>query len=248
MTLQYYLHRCGLCARRKINAIIEQGRVRVNGAVVLEFWTAVDPEKDLVTVDGTVCALPLNHHYYLFHKPRGLITTVTDPQGRQTVIDYVRRVHGLSGPLHPTGRLDKDTEGLLILTDDGDFTQKITHPSHEIPKVYLAVLQMEITPEQKRILESGVPIDGVMTAKAKLTKARLEKKGLEGKPCWHIVIHEGKKRQVRRMFETAGTQVVYLRRDQIGSFTLKGIENPGQIREIHERELNDFRNAYFIES
>ncbi|HPX97770.1 MAG TPA: pseudouridine synthase [Thermotogota bacterium] len=144
MTLQYYLHRCGLAARRKVNAIIEQGRVAVNGTVVREFWLSVNPDKDGVTVDGTPCHLPLGHHYYLFHKPRGLITSVSDPRGRQTVIDYVRKVHGLSEPLHPTGRLDKDTEGLLILTDDGDFTQKITHPSHEIPKVYVAVLKNDI--------------------------------------------------------------------------------------------------------
>ena len=245
MTLQYYLHRCGLAARRKVDAIIEQGRVAVNGTVVREFWLSVNPDKDSVTVDGAPCHLPLGHHYYLFHKPRGLITSVSDPRGRQTVIDYVRKVHGLSEPLHPTGRLDKDTEGLLILTDDGDFTQKITHPSHEIPKVYVAVLKNEITDEQKRILESGIQIDGAMTAKAKLAKVRLEKKGLEGQPCWRITIHEGKKRQVRRMFEAVGTRVMYLRRDQIGSFTLKGIENPGQMRVINESELDDFRRVYF---
>ena len=219
--------------------------MRVNGVVVRDFWAPVDPEKDRITVDGAVCALPLGHRYYLFHKPSGLITTVSDPQGRPTVIDYVRRVHGLSGPLHPTGRLDKETEGLLILTDDGDFTYRITHPSHEIPKVYLAVLQSEIGHEQILLLESGVVIDGVKTAKAKLSETRLEKRGFTGRPCWRITIHEGKKRQVRRLFESVGSRVVYLRRDQIGPFTLEGIEIPGQIREIDENELEDFRKAYF---
>jgi pseudouridine synthase len=244
MTLQTFLHQSGLAARRKVNAFIENGQVEVNGQIVREFWFQIDPDRDVVNVAGKRFVLAEKFEYFLFHKPSGLITTAEDPQNRLTVLDYVRYTHGIRTVIHTVGRLDKDTEGLIILTNDGRFTHSVAHPSLEIPKTYFVVLSEEITQKERERIENGIMIEGVRTAPAKLDKARQKPYGYQQNPCWYIIIHEGKKRQVRKMFENVGRRVVYLRRERIGSFSLEGIEKPGSIRRITEAELSVFRDTY----
>lgn len=243
MKIHIFLQQSGLDARRKIKAYLDCGRVSVNGIIVKECWKEVDPEKDLVTVDQKAYTLPTQWQYYLFNKPAGYITTVTDPFHRNTVIDYIHTAHHLNTVLHPVGRLDFDTEGLLILTNHGAFTQKVAHPTNEIPKTYYVVLSSEITTQEKKALEDGVYLEGVKTSPANLQKFR-QRNGKDGN-SWLITIHEGRKRQIKRMFELFGKKVVYLRREKIGNFTLQGIEKPGDIRVIKEQEIKDFEEEFF---
>ena len=190
--LQVALSRAGVASRRKSASIIEEGRVIVNGKVVRERGCAVDPAKDEITVDGREIGLK-RKIYILLNKPKGVITSRHDPEGRKTVFDIIPlEFKGL----HSVGRLDKDTTGLLILTNDGDLTYRLTHPKFEILKKYRVHCKGRIGDKEKNRLERGIVIDGKRTARAKVTVIKAEAAATE----LLIEIHEGRKRQIRNMF------------------------------------------------
>lgn len=212
MRLQKYLALCGVASRRAAERMIAEGRVQVDGQTVVEMGTPVE-ESQSVTVDGKPVRPEAEKHYVLYHKPAGEVTTVSDPEGRATVLDKFR---DYPVRLYPVGRLDYDSEGLLLLTNDGELTEHLLHPSREVEKVYLARVSNQVTPAEAKQLERGVSVDGRLTSRA---KARI----LTVEPLYTdmlITIHEGRNRQVRKMVEAIGHTVVQLRRVRFGPLKL----------------------------
>lgn len=237
LSLKHFLQRSGLGARRKVDEMIGQGRIMVNGQVITQYAYPVDPDRDQVSLDGQILQGFDTKLYYLFHKPRGIITTVTDPQGRETVIDYLREHHGIHDYLFPVGRLDLDTQGLLILTNDGVFSQIILHPRYGTEKVYHALVRGRPGKDAIQRLRDGIEIDGEKTAPAKVWIAGDEKE----MTLLEITLHEGKKRQIRLMCRAIGHFVIRLKRIRIGDFDLRGIEKPGQLRLITPEEIQNVK-------
>lgn len=213
MRLQKYLALCGVASRRAAEEWIAQGRVSVNGAVVQTPGTKVDPRQDVVLADGKRVLPQEGKVYVMLHKPRGVITSAKDNFNRKTVLDLLPPE---LGRLYPVGRLDYDTEGLLLLTNDGDFTYRLTHPRHEVLKTYLATVAGIPSPEALSALRRGVVIDGRKTHPAEV----LVKKRGEKSTCLSITIHEGRNRQVRKMCASVGHSVISLKRIAEGSLRL----------------------------
>lgn len=232
MRLQKYLAHCGVAARRKCEAMIAEGRVTVNGQVVTEMGMQVE-EGDAVTVDGRPVMPEEKLYYILYHKPVGEVTTVTDPRGRTTVLD---RFRDFPVRLYPVGRLDFDSEGLLLLTNDGDLTQRMLHPSREVDKTYLARVDGDVNMDSIRELRRGVALDGRKTSPAQVRVIR--RTDLE--TVLLVTIHEGRNRQVRRMFEETGHTVLMLRRVQFGPLQLGGLKRC-QWRELTPEEIEKIR-------
>lgn len=232
MRLQKYLAHCGVAARRKCEAMIAEGRVTVNGQVVTEMGMQVE-EGDAVTVDGQPVMPEEKLYYILYHKPVGEVTTVTDPRGRTTVLD---RFRDFPVRLYPVGRLDFDSEGLLLLTNDGDLTQRMLHPSREVDKTYLARVDGDVNMDSIRELRRGVALDGRRTSPAQVRVIR--RTDLE--TVLLVTIHEGRNRQVRRMFEETGHTVLMLRRVQFGPLQLGGLKRC-QWRELTPEEIEKIR-------
>lgn len=228
MRLQKFLASCGVASRRKAEELIAQGKVSVNGQVVTEMGTQVE-EKDVVLVEGRRVTPEEAKHYILYYKPVGEVTTVSDPRGRPTVLDHFR---DYPVRLFPVGRLDFDSEGLLILTNDGELTQKLTHPSHEVEKQYIARVSNVLEDEALYKLRSGVMIDGRKTAPAKVSILRRDPFSTD----ILITIHEGRNRQIRRMVEAVGHQVVRLKRVQYGSLNLGDLKR-GEWRALTPDEV-----------
>jgi len=217
------LARAGVASRRRCEELIAEGRVAVNGEVV-ELGAQVDVHNDIVTVDGAFVPLAPDAVYYVLNKPTGYVTTAHDPQGRPTVVDLVP-----SDPrVFPVGRLDLDTEGLLLLTNDGELTHRLTHPSFGIEKEYLAEVEGEPTRGELRRLREGVELDDGMTAPAKVA--------LVHPNVVRVVIHEGRNRQIRRMCAAIGHPVVRLVRVRIGTL-VTGSLAPGQWRPLDGDEV-----------
>lgn len=213
--------------------MIAQGRVAINGVTVQEMGVTVAPG-DVVTLDGAPLVLEEEKHYLLYHKPAGEVTTVSDPEGRATVLDKFR---DYPVRLYPVGRLDYDSEGLLLLTNDGELTQRLLHPSKEVEKVYLARVSNELTLAEVQRLRHGVMINGRLTSPAKV---RIIKKEAFATVVL-ISIHEGRNRQVRKMVEAVGHQVVQLRRVQFGPLQLGELERgmwrrltPDEVKKLKE--------------
>ena len=226
--LQKILAQAGIASRRHSEALIQAGRVAVNGTVVTVLGTQADPEKDTITVDGREVRLAAEKSYFLLHKPKGFLSTCYDPEGRKTVLELVPYVPGL----HPVGRLDKDTSGLLILTNDGDFTEALTHPRHGIRKTYLAEVKGRPTPAAIETLRKGVKLDGTLTQPAQVEILERHK----DTTLLAITIREGRNRQVRRMAEAVGNPVVKLERVSIDELT--GQDLPaGQFRRLSPQEV-----------
>ena len=232
--LQKVLAQAGLGSRRVSEDLIEARRVRVNGEVAV-LGRRVDPEVDVIEVDGAQIGVKAGLVHYLLNKPAGVITTADDPQGRPTVVALVPT----EPRVFPVGRLDADTEGLLLLTNDGDLTHRITHPSFGIEKEYLA--QVSGTPSRGalRRLREGVELEDGMTAPAKV--AVLDERTLR------ITIHEGRNRQVRRMCEAVGHPVVRLVRTRIGTLTDPKLA-PGEWRELSQDEVRALERAVAAEA
>lgn len=227
--LQKYMAGAGVASRRASEKLIEEGRVKVNGVVVTEQGVTVDPEKDQVEVDGKRIQTVSENIYILLNKPTGYVTTAKDQFGRPTVIDLL---DGLETRVYPIGRLDYQTSGLLLLTNDGDLTLKLTHPKHEIYKTYVATVEGEIKTDAIDRLKKGVDIGDFVTspARAELIKATPVESLVK------ISIREGKYRQVRRMFDAIGFPVKELQRTDIGKLNLSGLRE-GTWRYLTDEEV-----------
>lgn len=228
MRLQKYLAACGAASRRAAERLIQEGRVTVDGQVVTAMGVQVEPGQT-VCLDGHVLEPEAQKYYLMYHKPAGEVSTASDPEGRATVMD---RFADFPARLYPVGRLDYDSEGLLLLTNDGELTRRMLHPSSQVDKVYLARVSHRVTPAEAHRLEKGVLVDGRVTAQA---KAKL----LKVTPLYTdmlVTIHEGRNRQVRKMVEQIGHQVVMLRRIRFGPLALGDLPR-GMWRELQPEEL-----------
>ncbi|HEY9721049.1 MAG TPA: pseudouridine synthase [Oscillatoriaceae cyanobacterium] len=230
--LQKILAQAGIASRRHSEALISAGRVSVNGTVVTTLGTQADPEKDTIAVDGRVIEPTPARSYFLLNKPRGYLSTCFDPQGRKTVLELVPFTPGL----HPVGRLDKDTSGLLILTNDGDLTEALTHPRHGIPKTYVAEVKDRPNAGAIERLRTGVKLEGGTTLPAKVEVLEKRKEST----LLAITIREGRNRQVRRMAEAVGHPVLRLERVAIGSLTAHQLPL-GEYRVLTDAEVDTLR-------
>ncbi|MFN2341508.1 MAG: pseudouridine synthase [Halanaerobium sp.] len=231
--LQKVMAHAGVASRRKSEEIIAEGRVKVNGEIVTEMGFKVDPEADEIIVDGEVISEE-KKRYILLNKPEGYITTVSDPEGRPTVMDLIP---DLKQRLYPAGRLDYDSSGLLIMTNDGDLTYKLTHPKKEVDKKYRVLAQGELKEEDFEKFEEGMIIDGQKTAPAKISNVSYKNDQTQ----FEIVIHEGRNRQVRRMAKIAGFSVISLKRVAFAFLTLKGVKE-GDFRYLSDQEVDKLKN------
>lgn len=232
--LQKIISAAGITSRRASEELILNGQVTVNGVVVTELGTKADPTKDHITVNGKPLQVNEQRLYILLNKPAGYMTTLDDPEGRPLVTDLLKEINAR---VYPVGRLDYNTEGLLLLTNDGDWANKLMHPRHEIDKEYHVRVRGKVHKSQLDQLVGGVEIDGKKTAPA---KAILIKDG-EQNDWLSITIHEGRNRQIRRMCEAVSLSVVRLKRVRYGSLVL-GVLKSGQFRHLSETEVNELRN------
>lgn len=232
--LHKFLSQAGVASRRKCEELIAAGRVKVNGETVSLPGSKVDPEHDRVELDGQPVTLPQGHVYMLLNKPAGYVSTVHDPQGRPTVVELVNQVHRL----YPVGRLDQDSEGLLLLTDDGELTQRLTHPRYEHEKEYQVLVEGHPTQHALQRLREGVELEDGRTGSAEVTLGRTDAAG-----TWlRFVVHEGRKRQLRRMCDAVGHPVRRLIRVRMGPLTLGDLP-PGQHRLLTVQEQARLREA-----
>ncbi len=229
MRIAKYLAHAGIASRRQAEALIAQGRVKLNGSVVTDMAISVEPLADLVEFDGKP-VLPEKPVYIILYKPAGYLCTVDDPQGRATVLELVRTV---KERIYPVGRLDYDTEGLLLLTNDGQFTNQIIHPRYKIDKKYLVWVQGSINNHELNRLRNGVQLEDGITAPAAVNLL----KGDEHISIIELIIHEGRKRQVKRMCNAVGHRVVRLQRSALEFLTLDGLQ-PGDFRYLQPDEVN----------
>ncbi|MGE5674949.1 MAG: pseudouridine synthase, partial [Mycobacterium leprae] len=235
--LHKVMAQAGLASRRHSEELIQAGRVTVNGQVVTQLGTKVVPGKDRIEVDGRLLGKPEDLVYILLNKPKGYVTTLFDPEGRPKVVDLLGEEIGQR--VYPVGRLDYDTEGLLLLTNDGDLANAIMHPAREVKKTYIGKVRGVPGPAKLRALETGIELEDGMTAPAEVKL--LEAKGPNAATV-SIRIHEGRNRQVRRMFEAVGHEVIHLRRTTLGPLSLKDME-VGQWRELSPYEVSDLRKS-----
>jgi 23S rRNA pseudouridine2605 synthase len=235
--LQKVLAHAGVASRRKCEELIEQGRVKVNGEVITNLGTKVDATQDKIEVDQQVIQAE-RLTYYLFHKPTGYITSVTDPHGRKVVMEFFQNIEAR---IYPVGRLDRDTSGLLILTNDGELAHKLMHPSFLIDKVYLATVQGVPTEGQLNQLRQGIQLNDGMTspAEVELIQQGLNKRN-RSESVLRMTIHEGRNRQVRRMCQAIGHRVIKLHREKYGFLTLKGLHK-GEFRELTADEVKHIK-------
>ncbi len=218
----------GYCSRRKAEELILKGVVYVNGLKVKELGTKVESD-DLIEVEGHLLSVA-KKEYYLLYKPSGVITSTSDEKNRKTVVDMINT----DARIYPVGRLDYDTTGALILTNDGEFANILMHPSNEINKVYLAKIDGILKKDELDALRNGVVIDGVRTKKAKVTIKKYNKSSNMSQIS--ITIHEGKNHQVKKMFEAVNHKVIKLKREKIGFFDLVGLKE-GEYRKLTIKEI-----------
>lgn len=227
MRLNKFLAACGVASRRDCDELIKQGRVKVSGAVASLGMEA--DEGDEVTVDGNKVVLKKNE-YYILNKPKGYLSTVSDEKGRRTVLDLMPDT---VGRIYPVGRLDYDSEGLLILTTDGELAQRLTHPSNEVPKTYLVKIEGTLKESDLNPLRSGIEIEGgYVTKKCKAHIVETNKQYTK----IHMTITEGKNREIRKMFAAIGREVVLLKRIKVGELTLRGLDR-GSWRKLSRQEV-----------
>ena len=233
MRINKFLAYSGVASRRAADQMIKDGVVKINGKICAP-GDDVDISSDHVTVNGKVVSVVKKYEYYIMNKPKGYVCTVKDDKGRKTVMDLLPQK---AKRLFPVGRLDYDTEGLLILTNDGELTFKLTHPKNEVPKTYLVKTEKPVSDEDLNKLRSGVFIDGVKTKKCNVRLIETNKTCSK----LHMTITEGRNRQVRKMFEAVGNCVDFLKRIKIGDLTLTGL-NRGEVRQLSAREIDYLLN------
>lgn len=233
MRLEKYIATAGIVSRRAAKKVIHEGRVTVNGAPVFVPGHPIDTNADCIVYDGKRVTCTAERLYLMLHKPAGYVTTRRDERSRPTVMDLVQDI---SENIYPVGRLDLETEGLLLLTNDGDFAYRLTHPSHEIPKTYLVWVDGVPSEKALRRLREGITIPSGKTAPAKVSRC-----GDSTGSQFKVILHEGKKRQVRLMFKAIGHRVVRLKRIQVGALRLGNLP-PGQHRLLSPAEVAGLGN------
>lgn len=228
MRLNKFLSNSGVASRRKCDKLIEEGKVFVNGKVAPQ-GMVIDEKKDKVTIEGKVITLPSSFVYIKLNKPKGYACTAHDEKGRKTIYDLVK----CDERLFSIGRLDYDTEGLIILTNDGDFANKVAHPRYHMEKEYRVTVEGEIKESELAVMRKGVVVDG-----ERMPSARVERLSFDGKNTkLSVVIDEGQNRQIRRMFEAIGRDIKLLKRVRIGEVKLGGLSR-GEYKDLTEAELN----------
>ncbi len=230
--LQKILSDFGIASRRKAEELIKEGRVTVNGEIA-HLGQKADPEKDYIKVDGKLLIKPEPKAYYAFYKPRKVITSLIDPQGRPTIKNFLK---GIKFRVYPVGRLDYDSEGLLILTNDGELAYRIMHPSSKIEKTYLVKVDGIIEPETIEKLRKGIKIEGKLAVPVSVNFLRK----LKANSWIKITLHEGRKRQIRKMLERVGHPVIRLIRISIDGVKL-GELKPGQYRALTKKEVEELK-------
>ena len=228
LRLQKFMSGCGVCSRRKAEELILQGKVKVNGKIA-NLGDKINPYKDKVEVQGKIIKQTKEKRYIMLHKPRGFVTTMSDEIGRK---DITMLTEDIDERVYPVGRLDINTEGLLLLSNDGDFTLKVTHPKNKLDKVYQAVISGIPNHFEIEKLQRGVYIDGKKTAPAKAELISADKTNA----LVELTIHEGRNRQVRKMFEAIGYKVIYLKRVAIGNVVLGNLPL-GKWRHLNPNEV-----------
>ncbi|MEG2789559.1 MAG: pseudouridine synthase [Romboutsia sp.] len=232
MRINKYIASCGIASRRKAEELIVENRVKVNGKIINELSFQIDENEDKVEIDGKIIGLEEKLVYIMLNKPEGYVTTVKDQFDRKSVIDLVK---GIDARVYPIGRLDYETSGLLLLTNDGDLTYKLTHPKHEVDKTYVATLKGIPTSTEIMNFEKGLYIEDYKTSPAKI---KIVKKNEEKNYCvCEIKIHEGRNRQVRKMCRAINHPVMNLRRKAMGKIVLKDVEI-GQYRYLTNEEID----------
>ncbi|MGB9710216.1 MAG: pseudouridine synthase [Thermodesulfovibrio sp.] len=230
--LQKILSDFGIASRRKAEELIKEGRVTVNGQIA-QLGQKADPEKDYIKVDGKLLIRPEPKVYYAFYKPRKVITSLIDPQGRLTIKNFLK---GIKFKVYPVGRLDYDSEGLLILTNDGELAYRVMHPSSEIEKTYLVKVDGIIEPETIEKLRKGIKIEGKLAIPVSVNFI----KKLKANSWIKITLHEGRKRQIRKMLERVGHPVIRLIRISIDGIKL-GELKPGEYRALTKEEIEELK-------
>jgi 23S rRNA pseudouridine2605 synthase len=241
-TLLKYLTESGLGSRRKLADAIRQGRVHVNKSVAENFKQEIDPVRDVIKLDGQqVSTSPIETICLMFHKPAGIITTTNDEKDRKTVLDFIPEKYR-AFRLYPVGRLDRDSTGLLLLTNDGDLTYQLTHPKFEHEKEYLIAVSGTLKPREKQRLEKGINLSDGKTYPARL-------RPVKNRPPFNysITIHEGRNRQVRRMFEELGHEVLALRRVRMGTLRLGNLKE-GQVIELSPDQITRSLKRPFLKT
>jgi 23S rRNA pseudouridine2605 synthase len=229
--LQKILSQAGVASRRKAEELILEGRVAVNGKTIVELGSKADFERDHIKVDGKLLRAPARHVYFALNKPKGVVTTASDPEGRQTVMHLMR---GIRERVYPVGRLDYQSEGLILMTNDGDFAHRITAPASHVIKTYVVKANGPLTEAQEKTFRGGVPIGGRKTAPAEI---KLIKPGTN--PWYEVKIAEGRQNQIRMMFRNFGRLVEKLRRVKIGFLELDVA--PGRYRALTPKEVERLR-------
>lgn len=232
--LQKYLSECGIASRRKAEELIARGDVKVNG-VVAHLGDKIDTKKDIVSVNGRKVEAAAKNTYIMLHKPRGFVTTMSDEMGRKCVAELVLDV-GVR--VYPIGRLDKDSEGLLLLTNDGELANALTHPSGHVSKTYRVTIRPGITEEQINKLSAGIMLDGKKTLPAQIKVLAEERE----RTVLEIVLREGRNRQIRRMLEEVGIETARLKRTAIGPVRL-GMLKCGSWRSLEKEEIAALKRA-----
>jgi pseudouridine synthase len=233
--LNRFLSTAGVASRRAADELIRQGRVELNGHVVAELGTKANPESDVIKVDGRRIKPAAVRRYLLLYKPRGVVSTRTDPQRRTTVVDLAARA-GIAGYLYPVGRLDYDSEGLIILTNDGEFAERVLHPRYDLERTYEA--EVEGVPDERDLerLRRGVEIAGRRTRPARVKLLGVTRTRDGDRARIELVLREGRNRQVRYMCDAIAHPVARLKRTRIGTITAKGVR-PGELRDLTEGEI-----------
>lgn len=229
MRINKYLADCGVASRRKCDELILQGKVKVNGKVTRELGVNIKPT-DVVMFENRVVRPSATRVYYKLHKPKGYVTTASDEKGRKTVVELMRKVQDR---VYPIGRLDYDTEGLLLLTNDGEITNILTHPKNLVKKTYIATVEGEVTPQDIKTISSGVDIGGYTTKPCSAVILEKDEKFTKVE----VVITEGKNHQVKKMFEAVGKTVAFLKRTSIGEIRLGGLAR-GEYKALTPKEIN----------
>lgn len=227
--LQKKIANLGYCSRRKAEELITKGLVEVNGEVITKMGTTVKPG-DVIVVEGNILDTNKAFEYYLLNKPKGVVTTTSDDKGRMTVVDLI----DTSARIYPVGRLDYDTTGILVLTNDGELANLLMKPDSMVDKTYIAKVDGMVTIPDIQKLRNGVVIDGIKTRKARVKLKSVDKK--KDTSIVELTIHEGKNHQVKKMFEVLGYKVIKLRREKYANLNLKGLM-PGEYRPLSIKEV-----------